>query len=231
MKRRFKRITWMCGIALALLLGAEVALRLTPFPAGLASPPPGSTEFLDRHGNSLRMLLVDDRRYTRHCELDDISPHLIDATLSAEDRRFFHHSGIDWLATSRAAAGTLRDGKARSGASTITQQLVKLAHPGERTIRRKLAEMWLARRVEREWDKRRILEEYLNRLDYGNLQHGIAAASRFYFDKPPADLSAAEAAFLAGLPRAPGRLLTSSVASVRPVEATVRRARSAIARS
>lgn len=206
MKHWFKRIAWLSGILLALLFATEVALRLTPFPAGLASPPPGSTEFLDRHDNSLRMLLVNERRYVKSCALDEISPHLIHATLSAEDRRFFNHSGIDWLATSRAVTGTLRDGKARSGASTITQQLVKLANPGKRTIRRKLAEMWLARRVEREWDKRRILEEYLNRLDYGNLQHGIAAASRFYFNKPPADLSAAEAAFLAGLPRAPGRL-------------------------
>jgi penicillin-binding protein 1C len=131
---------------------------------------------------------------------------LIDATLSAEDRRFYHHSGIDWLANARALSGALRRGEARSGASTITQQLVKIARPGPRTIRRKLAEVWLARRVEREWGKNRILEEYLNRLDYGNLQHGIAAASRFYFDKPPADLSAAEAALLAGLPRAPSRL-------------------------
>jgi penicillin-binding protein 1C len=207
MKHRFKRITLLCGIALALLLVAsEIALRLTPFPAGLTSPPPGSTEFLDRHGTSLRMLLVDEQRYAKHCSLDDVSPHLIDATLSAEDRRFYEHSGIDWIATARALAGALRSGEARSGASTITQQLVKLTAPGPRTIRRKLAEMWLARRVERAWDKDRILQEYLNRLDYGNLQHGIAAASRFYFSKPPPDLSAAEAALLAGLPRAPSRL-------------------------
>lgn len=189
-----------------LLLAAEIALRLTPFPEGLASPPPGSTEFLDRHGTSLRLLLVDGRRYAKPCGLDDISPHLIDATLSAEDRRFYHHSGIDWLSSARAVGNTVRRGEARSGASTVTQQLVKLTQPGPRTIGRKLAEMWQARRVEREWSKQRILEEYLNRLDYGNLQHGIAAASRFYFDKPPAVLSAAEAALLAGLPRAPSRL-------------------------
>ncbi len=194
------------GSAAVLLFSAEVALRLTPFPAGLTSPPQGSTEFLDRHGNSLRLLLVDERRYAKQCALGEISPHLIDATLSAEDRRYFHHSGIDWLASVRAITSVVRHGEPQSGASTLTQQLVKLAQPGPRTIRRKLAEMWLARRVEREWSKNRILEEYLNRLDYGNLQYGIAAASWFYFDKPPADLSAAEAALLAGLPRAPSRL-------------------------
>jgi penicillin-binding protein 1C len=152
------------------------------------------------------MLLVDERRYAKHCALDEISPHLIDATLSAEDQRFFRHSGIDWLASARAAGSALLHDGARSGASTITQQLVKLVRPGPRTLQRKIEEMWLARRVELEWSKRRILEEYLNRLDYGNLQHGIAAASWFYFSKPPSDLSAAEAAFLAALPRAPGRL-------------------------
>lgn len=206
MKRGTRYLYYGIGSTVALLLAAEIALRLTPFPAGLASPAPGSTEFLDRHGTSLRLLLVEERRYAKQCGLDEISPHLIDATLSAEDRRFFHHSGIDWLASARAVGSTVRRGEARSGASTITQQLVKLTQPGPRTIGRKIAEMWLARRVEREWSKQRILEEYLNRLDYGNLQHGIAAASRFYFDKPPADLSSAEAAFLAGLPRAPGRL-------------------------
>jgi penicillin-binding protein 1C len=206
MRRSVKRMSGLIGSAALLLLATEIALRLTPFPEGLASPPPGSVDFLDRHGTPLRLLLVDERHYAKPCVIDDISPHLIDATLSAEDRRFHGHSGIDWLATARAIVTAVGRGEAQSGASTVTQQLVKLTQPGPRTIRRKLAEMWLARRVEREWSKQRILEEYLNRLDYGNLQHGIAAASRFYFNKPPADLSTAEAALLAGLPRAPSRL-------------------------
>jgi penicillin-binding protein 1C len=190
--------------AAALLLASATALRLTPFPAELASPAPGSTEFLDRNETPLRMLLVDKRRYAKTCPLDEISPHLIDATLSAEDHRFYQHPGIDWLASARAAGGVFSGEK--SGASTITQQLVKLVRPGPRTLQRKIAEIWLAHRVELQWSKHRILEEYLNRLDYGNLQHGIAAASWFYFSKPSADLSTAEAAFLAALPRAPGRL-------------------------
>jgi penicillin-binding protein 1C len=206
MKRRKRWLCYGIGGSTTLLLAAWIALKLTPFPAELASPAPGSTEFLDRNGTPLRMLLVDERRYAKHCPLDDISPHLINATLSAEDQRFFRHSGIDWLASVRAADRVLRHTGTRSGASTVTQQLVKLVQPEPRTLRRKMVEMWLARRVEREWDKHRILEEYLNRLDYGNLQHGIAAASWFYFSKPPADLSMAESAFLAALPRAPGRL-------------------------
>lgn len=206
MKRRAKSIYVTLGSVAVLLLAVEIALRLTPFPEELTSPPPGSTEFLDRHGNSLRLLLVDERRYAKHCTLDEISPHVIDATLSAEDKRFFKHSGIDWLASFRAIGVALHSGKAQSGASTLTQQLVKISQPGPRTIRRKLTEIWMARRVERAWSKQHILQEYFNRLDYGNLQHGIAAASWFYFSKPPADLSVAEAALLAGLPRAPSRL-------------------------
>ena len=191
-------------IVIALILGAvafEVALRLTPFPASLKSEPPGSVEFTDRNGRPLRTLLAEERRFARRCLLADVSPNVIAATLSAEDKRFRSHFGVDFPATARA----MRDG-GKSGASTITQQIVKLAQPGPRTLSRKLAEMWLALRVERSWGKDRILAEYLNRLDYGNLRTGIASASRYYFDKPPSDLSAAEAAFLAALPKAPTRL-------------------------
>ena len=95
MKRRTRLLCYVFGSAAILLIAAEIALRLTPFPAGLASPPPGSTEFLDRNGTSLRILLVDERRYAKSCALNEISPHLINATLSAEDRRFHDHSGID----------------------------------------------------------------------------------------------------------------------------------------
>ncbi len=160
-----------------------------------------STEFLDRSRKPLRTLLAEERRFSRRCSLAEISPNLIAATLSAEDGRFRSHHGVDFFATARA----VRSG-GKSGASTITQQVVKLAQPSPRTLSRKLGEMWLALRVERSWNKDRILTEYLNRLDYGNLQTGIASASRYYFDKPPSDLSAAEAAFLAALPKAPTRL-------------------------
>ena len=202
MKTRIRKLTVRGTIALALLAAmSEITMRFTPFPASLENEPPRSTEFLDRDGKPLRTLLVEERRFARRCSLADVSPHVIAATLSAEDKRFRSHFGVDFLATARAVRGG-----GKSGASTITQQVVKLAQPGPRTLSRKLAEMWLALRVERSWGKDQILTEYLNRLDYGNLQTGIASASRYYFDKPPSDLSAAEAAFLAALPKAPTRL-------------------------
>jgi len=178
--------------------------HVVPMPASLLAPAPPSTEFLDREGEPLRTMLVDEQIYRRHVALAEISPQVIAATLAAEDARFFYHPGFDPLAIGRAAYNAWRGARPSSGASTITQQLVK--EPGPRTLGAKLREIVRAGRVEREWPKDRILEEYLNRLDYGNLQVGIAAASRYYLGKPPSDLSAAESAFLAALPKAPGRL-------------------------
>ena len=190
------------------VVGAAIflALRLTPLPASLESGLPVSAEFTDRTGRPLRLMLVEEERYSQRCTLGEISPALLAATLSAEDKRFHEHDGVDLLATGRALRNAALGKMPSSGASTISQQLIKLAAPAPRTVARKLAEIWLALCLEQRWSKDRILTEYLNRLEYGNLQTGIAAASRHYFGKPPADLSAAEAAFLAALPRAPGRL-------------------------
>lgn len=203
---RLRKLALFTGVLLLAAAALELALHLTPIPATLLSGRIDSTEFLDRDGRPLRLMLVDGRRYTQRCPLVEISPQLIAATISAEDHRFRDHWGIDPRALARALGSAAHAGHPVSGASTITQQLVKLADPGPRTIGRKLREMWLAVRVEQVWSKDRILEEYLNRLDYGNLQVGIGASSRYYFAKPPSDLSAAEAAFLAGLPQAPSRL-------------------------
>ncbi|MHA3770261.1 penicillin-binding protein 1C [Verrucomicrobiota bacterium sgz303538] len=206
-RSRLRKIVVAGTSALVLAAIALVAaLHLTPLPAELEAGFPGSTEFLDREGLPLRTMLVEQSRFSRWCELSEVSPQLVVATLSAEDKRFRSHIGLDFQASARAIRDALRSGHTTSGASTITQQLVKLARPGPRTIARKIQEIWLALRIEQTWSKDRILTEYLNRLDYGNLQIGIASASRYYFHKPPSDLSTAEAAFLAGLPKAPSRL-------------------------
>jgi penicillin-binding protein 1C len=206
---RTLRRTFLIALTALLIgwLGVEIALRFTPIPAALNATLPQSVEFVDRNGRPLRRILQDQHVYRSRCSLTDISPNAIAATLSAEDKRFRTHTGIDFLAASRALAQFLAAGTARSGASSITEQLVKLAERREpRTITAKLAEVWGALCVERHWSKDHILEEYLNRLDYGDLQIGLASASWDYFEKPPSDLSVAEAAFLAAIPRAPSRL-------------------------
>jgi penicillin-binding protein 1C len=192
-------------LPVVLLAAGWLALPLVPLPAALFAPPVASPEFVDRHGAPLRVL-PQGAAFVRRVTFHDIPPALVDATLAAEDRRFWRHPGVDWLATTRAAWSWLRHGRVISGGSTITQQLIKLARPRPRTLRTKVIEAAQALRLEQVWDKQHILTEYLNRVDYGNLCVGCAEAAQFYFGKPPADLGVAEAAFLAGLPQAPSRL-------------------------
>jgi penicillin-binding protein 1C len=106
--------------------GVEVVLRYTPLPQSLTTSPLQSVEFADRTGRPLRRVLQDRRVYRARCRLRDVSPNAIAATLSAEDKRFRTHAGIDLLAASRALAQFLATGVTHSGASTISEQLVKL---------------------------------------------------------------------------------------------------------
>ena len=173
-------------------------------PASLESGPRHSPRILDRHG-----VLLDDiprADFFRHqpVSLGEIPPALLDATLVAEDKRFFRHDGMDYLATARATRDLLRNRRIVSGASTITQQLIKISsEPAERNILTKIRESLAARHLEYRWSKQEILTAYFNRLDYGNHRQGCREAARFYFGKPLGDLSLAECALLAGLPQSP----------------------------
>lgn len=129
------------------------------------------------------------------------------ATLAAEDKRFHEHGGIDFRATARALRDSWDQGRFVSGASTITQQTVKLSsEKSSRSLPTKLRECLTARHVEMSHSKDEILTAYFNHLDYGNLSQGPLQAARQYFGKPLSQLSLAECALLAGLPQAPSRL-------------------------
>ncbi len=206
--RRFRK-SLLRALGAGLLLGLAGWFALpwaVPWPASLDQPVPAGLKLTDRDGRPLRRMLSDGRRAGEPLPLTSIPPALVQATLAAEDRRFFSHGGVDFLALARAARDSFAARRRVSGASTITQQLVKLVVPRPRTLRTKLLEILTARRIEMTWDKEQILEQYLNRLDYGNLHRGPAAASPGYFGKPLSDCSPAECAFLAGLPQAPSRL-------------------------
>ncbi|MBN2508152.1 MAG: penicillin-binding protein 1C [Verrucomicrobia bacterium] len=205
-RRLLKPLAALLGTAALLGLGGGVALSLVPVPAALTHSPPPSCELLDRHGQSLRHVREGDCGFSAPAAFAEIPLALVHATLAAEDKRFWQHPGIDWRATLRATASLVRHRRVVSGGSTLTQQLIKLAQPRLRTFRTKIVEAAQALRLEHLWTKRRILTEYLNRLDYGNLNTGCAAAAAFYFRKPLRDLSTAECAFLAALPQAPTRL-------------------------
>ena len=204
--RTLRRLAFLALVCLSLRVAFSLSLHLVPLPAALRSPPPASLELTDRHGRTLREIPHDDRRFAHPTRLEQIPEPLIHATLAAEDKRFFHHSGVDSLATLRAAWSLVRHRRIFTGGSTITQQLIKIAEPRPRTFTTKIREAAQALRLEQLWTKDRILTEYLNRLDYGDLCFGVAAAAEHFFAKPLADLSPAEAALLAGLPQAPSRL-------------------------
>jgi penicillin-binding protein 1A len=138
--------------------------------------------------------------------LEQVPQHVIQAFLAAEDDAFYEHSGVDYGSIARAAWSNLVSGGRLQGASTITQQTVKqLLLTPERTYRRKIRELVLARRLEQRLSKDEILFLYLNEIYFGSGAYGIAEAARTYFAKQPAELSVSEAALLAGLPKAPGR--------------------------
>jgi penicillin-binding protein 1C len=188
------------------IFAGRLALPLVPLPPALFAGQNQELEFLDRTGRPLRIVRPDASPFRHQLQYAEIPWPLIEATLAAEDRRFWRHGGVDWRTTMRAAWQFIRYSRVVSGGSTITQQLIKLAAPRPRTLSTKVAEAFQALRLEQVWDKQRILAEYLNRLDYGNFNRGCAAAARFYFAKPVRDLSPAECALLAALPQAPSRL-------------------------
>ena len=209
---RFQRAgLWCIRAALSfvvLLVAGRLLLGWVPMPDGLDDP--ASTQphedLRDRHGSPIRTTSATNGFITRPLAESDVPASVVLTTLAAEDARFRRHPGIDPLATVRAATQWIRHRRIVSGASTITQQLVKLGHPRPRTLRTKLIEATLALRLETLWDKDQILRAYLGRIDYGNRCAGLPQAAFHYFNKSPSELDLAEAAFLAGLPQAPSRL-------------------------
>ena len=163
--------------------------------------PNESTRIFDRTGKLVANIHGDEDRVV--VPLSEISPNIQRAVLAVEDNRFYQHQGVDIRGTFRAAASNF-SGDDVQGGSTVTQQLVKnLFLSPERSMRRKIAEAILAVRVERHYDKNKILEFYLNQVYFGNQSYGIEKAARRYFRKPAKELTIAESALLAGLLKAP----------------------------
>lgn len=204
--RGARRLLWaLLGLAAAPWVALGVAAAWTALPPELAEgrAPSTSAVIRDRHGVVIRELHADDGSRARWIPLAEVGDRAPRALLAAEDKRFYRHPGVDPLAIARAAAEAAWRRRFTSGASTLTQQLARNLVKRPRTLRGKLAEMALAIRIEASLSKREILEQYLNRVAFGPSLRGIEAASRFYFDKPTAALSLAEAAALASLPRGP----------------------------
>ncbi len=163
--------------------------------------PPQVTRVLARDGTVLAELFTERRTVV---PIESLPPHVKLAILAAEDAHFYEHEGLNYLGMLRAMVINLRSGRTRQGASTITQQVVKniLLDP-ERTYRRKIREVILARRIEQELTKDQILELYLNHIYFGHGRYGIEEAARYYFGRPARSISLSQAAMLAGLVAGP----------------------------
>lgn len=153
-------------------------------------------------------------------KLEEIPILMQQAFLSAEDDRFFEHPGVDYQGILRAVFNLLRTGERGQGGSTITMQLARNFYlSSEKTYLRKLNEILLALKIERELDKEKILELYLNKIYLGNRSYGVAAAAQIYYGLELEDLSLAQIAMIAGLPKAP----STYNPIVNPQRATIRR--------
>lgn len=196
---------FLTGLSLATIVASGFYLYLRP---GL----PPVEQLLDiKLQTPLRVYSADDKLIAEFGEkrrapvtIEQIPTIQLHAFLAAEDARFYEHFGVDFKGLLRAAIELVSTGEIQSGGSTITMQVAKNYFLSrDRTFIRKFNEILLALQIERELDKNRILELYLNKIYLGNRAYGIAAAAQVYYDKPVSDLSLAEMAMLAGLPKAP----------------------------
>ncbi len=159
--------------------------------------------------NGYHLYDINGDTYTASSEesvsLKDISKHLINATISIEDKNFYKHQGFDYLRILKAMFVNIKSGETLQGASTITQQYARnLFLDFDKTWDRKIKEAWITIRLETHYSKDDILEGYLNTINYGGI-FGIENASKYYFNKSAKDLTLAEASMLAGIPKNPSR--------------------------
>jgi penicillin-binding protein 1A len=207
-----RRLAWSLVIGAGvvwLFLGlawGTCGFRSCPDPARLVAYQPGAAPvLLDGDGRPFATLSPAQHRLV---PLDSLPEYVPRAFIAVEDRRFYHHHGVDWRRVVGAAIADLRAGGAEEGASTITMQLARNLFPDRipgsaRTLTRKLLEARVALAIEDRFSKREILELYLNNIYFGDGDYGIDAAARDYFGRPATRLTLAQAAALAALPRAP----------------------------
>lgn len=189
------------GVAIFVLLWV-----LFPYPASHLDAYPAGERVVDRHGALLRVFPSRQGEYRLPVPLREMSPWLLKATVAVEDRRFYSHPGVDPVAIVRAAWQNVARGRIHSGASTLSQQLVRMLEPRPRTLRTKAIEAFCALQLETQRTKDQLLEAYLNLAPYGGNLRGVEAASLRYFGKSARDLSLSEASLLAGLPQSPSTL-------------------------
>ncbi|MBB5323358.1 penicillin-binding protein 1A [Anoxybacillus tepidamans] len=194
-------ILMMIGVISGIAVFAYFVKGAPPLDETKIKDPLSSTVY-DMNGRKIAELGGQKRTYISY---SDIPKMLEQAVLATEDARFYQHHGIDFIRLGGAIVANFREGFGAEGGSTITQQVVKLTFLSrEKTLKRKVQELWLALRLEQKYSKHEILEMYLNKVYYSNNVYGVAKAAEFYFGKTNLkDLTLPEAALLAGMPQSP----------------------------
>jgi penicillin-binding protein 1A len=193
-----------------IMAGGAIALVASTLPPIQSLAIPKRPPSIEIDGLDGKPLAVRGEMGGAAVALKDLPPYLPRAFIAIEDRRFYHHYGIDPIGLIRAAIADVLHRGVQQGGSTITQQLAKnLFLTQQRTLWRKMQEVVLALWIERKFSKNEILELYLNRVYFGSGAYGVEAAAQRYFGKPAREVKLAEAAMLAGLVKSPSRLAPS----------------------
>ncbi|MDR3555718.1 MAG: transglycosylase domain-containing protein [Syntrophobacteraceae bacterium] len=210
--RRMRINIALCGLGLLaaalVLLAFKTARDLQPIPTTLSvgDSQVKKPELLDRTGLNTLCVSYQNRWSVRTAPLYEIPRLLQNGFILSEDKRFFDHGGVDWLARAHALVQDLLSLRAVRGSSSITEQVVRMLHPRPRTLWSKWLEGMEAVRLEKRFSKNQILEFYLNQVPYGHQRRGVIEGARFYFDRDPATLNIRECLALVVLVRAPSGL-------------------------
>lgn len=189
--KTIKRLFWLCLVILCVIAGVKIKDGYDKYIDALANRP-------------LNEVITELRNKENYTSYDDVPEIYYKALVAVEDRRFYKHNGFDIVGIGRAIYNDIKAKELLEGGSTISQQLAKnLYFPQDNTLDRKIAEIFMAMRLEREYSKQDILEFYVNGIYYGSGYYCIYDASKGYFKKEPKDMTDYECTLLVGIPNAP----------------------------
>lgn len=189
--KTIKRLLWLFLVILVIVAGVQIKGGYDKYQQALAERP-------------LSNVLEELQGKENYTQYEDIPEIYYKALVAVEDRRFYKHNGFDIIGTTRAIYNDIKANELLEGGSTISQQLAKnLYFPQDNTLQRKIAEIFMAMKIEREYEKEDVLEFYVNGIYYGSGYYSIYDASKGYFGKEPKDMSDYECTLLVGIPNAP----------------------------
>ena len=189
--KNIKRILLLCLVFLVVVAGVQIKGGYNKYTAALKERP-------------LAEVITELQSKENYTQYEDVPEIYYKALVAVEDRRFYKHNGFDVIGTIRAIYNDIKAKELLEGGSTISQQLAKnLYFPQDDTFQRKVAEILMAMKIEREYDKEDVLEFYVNGIYYGSGYYSIYDASVGYFDKEPKDMTDYECTLLVGIPNAP----------------------------